>query len=84
MKIETKHSRHFLIQHLIRNDFILPGQLWCSADGSDREVQVVEVKDDWVKYTWEENGEQRVHEKSCFAFQCRYCLVIDKESPNNG
>lgn len=52
--------------------------IWAAADGSGHKVMVDNViyDDDtntyWVQYGWVERGEMKKHEKSAFAFQCRY------------
>jgi hypothetical protein len=30
-----------------------------------------------VVYSWEENGVKKTHDKDQFAFQCRYCLIVE-------
>ena len=80
MRIEVINGRALLCGHILGKEFILPGQRWAPADGSDREVLVVDIcPAGWVKYTWDENGVARTHSKESFAFQCRYCLVFDQE-----
>lgn len=83
MRIETINGRHMLCEHIIRSDMIIPGQVWAPADGSDYEVHIISTSvhggDVWVMYSWTEKGVRYEHEKMAFAFQCRYCLVIDKE-----
>jgi hypothetical protein len=54
--------------------------VWYSCDGSRHKVRVVYIdaeKPGWVGYQWEEKGEIKTHEKSAFAFQCRYYLPDD-------
>jgi hypothetical protein len=56
------------------------GTMWHSCDGSGHKVRVVykDIKTPgWIGYEWEERGEIRTHEKSTFAFQCRYYLPDD-------
>lgn len=80
MRIERIHGRYLLCGGLVREDFILPGQIWASADGSDREVRVHEVGGGIVSYTWvESDGKVMEHRKLAFNFQTRYCLVVDKD-----
>lgn len=65
---------------IIRKEEIPIGSSWFAADGSGHTVVVTAVDLDspagWVKYEWVEkpSGVTRSHEKSSFAFQCRYCL----------
>lgn len=51
--------------------------MWYSCDGSGHKVKVVYIDIDppgWVGYEWQEKGKTITHEKSSFAFQCRYYL----------
>ena len=77
MRTEQVHGRWLLCGHILRDDQVKPGQKWAPADGSNRSVRIVAVAHDWVTYTWDEYGEPKYHDKSIFAFQCRYCLVLD-------
>jgi hypothetical protein len=56
------------------------GAIWYSCDGAGHKVRTV-YKDinapGWIGYEWEEKGEIKTHEKSTFAFQCRYYLPDD-------
>ena len=76
MRVELIHGRYLLCGHIIPYDQVKHGQVWASADGSNRTVTISGVRDDWVGYTWRENGRVIYHEKLNFAFQCRYCLVL--------
>lgn len=78
MRLEVKHSRVLLCGHILSPEFILVGQRWASADGSNREVTVSNVDGDWIEYTWSDgDGAAVYHAKLSFAFQCRYCLIVD-------
>ena len=77
MRLEVKHSRVLLCGHILSREFILPGQRWASADGSNREVTITSVNFDKVEYCWDQNGSVVYHSKDSFSFQCRYCLVVD-------
>lgn len=81
MRIETVKGAHLLCGHILPIRRILRGQTWASADGSGREVEVcdVNIEKDIVEYMWWEGNQMRSHVKESFAFQCRYCLVIDKD-----
>jgi hypothetical protein len=52
--------------------------VWYSCDGSGHKVKVIykdtESPPGWVGYTWQEKGAAVNHEKTTFAFQCRYYL----------
>jgi hypothetical protein len=84
MRIETVHGRNLVCGHIFAFEEILVGQVWASADGSDRTVRVVGTPylGHWVVYEWEEQGQTKRHAKEQFAFQCRYCLVVSQEKAN--
>lgn len=75
-RVETVHGRHLLCGGILPADAVQPGQLWCSSSGNT--VKVTRIGGDWVEYEWYEDGVRRTHEKLNFAFQCRYCLVLDE------
>lgn len=77
MRTEQVHGRWLLCGHILDAKHIKHGQTWASADGSNRTVRISAVRGDWVGYTWEEPSGRKYHEKEAFAFQCRYCLVLD-------
>lgn len=77
MRTELVNNRWLLCGHFLADHQIKNGQVWAPADGSDRTVRVSGDREGWVGYTWMENGVRKYHEKSSFAFQCRYCLVLD-------
>lgn len=77
MRVETVNGRHLLCGHILDVSQIHPGQKWAPADGSNREVVVMYTDDDWVHYGWLADGKLVTHMKTSFAFQCRYCLVLD-------
>lgn len=77
-RVETLNKRHVLCGGIVPVTFLKRGQRWASADGSDREVEIVNIIDGWVTYTWEvKDGVTESHEKLSFPFQCRYCLILD-------
>lgn len=76
MRIETVNGRDLVCEHFFKAHEIEAGQRWAPADGSNREVKIVSVDGDCVKYEWEEQGQRKTHEKTLFAFQCRYCKVL--------
>ena len=76
LRIETVHGRHLVCGGILPANCVRPGQTWASADGSNRIVQVDEVGEDWVRYSWTENEVSKSHEKLAYSFQCRYCLVV--------
>ena len=76
LRIETLHGRHLICGGTLPSSAVKNGQTWAAADGSNRTVRV-ESAGEWVDYSWEENGTRKLHTKMNFAFQCRYCLVVD-------
>lgn len=80
MRIETVHGRHLVCGHIFKFEEIEVGQVWASADGSDRTVRVTRTRPgQWVEYEWEVQGQTKSHQKDSFSFQCRYCLVVSEE-----
>lgn len=78
LRVETVHSRYLLCGGIVPVSFLKVGQRWAPADRTDREVEIVNIVDGWVTYTWEtSDGVTESHEKLSFPFQCRYCLVLD-------
>lgn len=77
MRVETVHDRQLLCGHILTRDKLAVGQVWASAAGANRTVTIVAIQNDWITYEWMELGEPVRHEKDWFAFQCRYCLVLD-------
>lgn len=77
-RVETVHGRHLLCGGVIPGEMVKHGQTWAPADSGNYTVKVAGVRGEWVGYTWEEGGKHQYHEKLNFAFQCRYCLVLDK------
>lgn len=79
MIIEKIHGRYLVCSAILHEDFVLPGQVWAAADGSNREVKIESINGDQVYYTWEDDTGAKNHSRDLLSFQCRYCLVIDKE-----
>lgn len=77
VRTENVNGRWLLCGAILPGDSISNGQLWAAASGADHTVRVSGFRDGWVGYTWEERGARKYHEKEAFAFQCRYCLVLD-------
>lgn len=77
MRIERVHNRWLLCGVMLPYTMLQPGQTWAAADGSNHTVQIDRMEHDWVHYSWTADGQTQHHEKMSFAFQCRYCLVID-------
>lgn len=74
MRVELLNGRHILCGHILPLEKLKVGQVWASLSGT---VTIVVIEDDWIVYEWEEGGRKVRHEKDCFSFQCRYCLVLD-------
>jgi hypothetical protein len=70
---------------MLERTFLTIGQIpldtvWYACDGSGHKVKVTYTdteKPGWVGYEWSEKGKIVTHEKSTFAFQCRYYLPDD-------
>jgi hypothetical protein len=87
MDYETEiiDGRKAVVRHFFEPHEIQVGSRWARADGSKGFVTVEGFKYygstnpyDWnVVYSWELNGEKFTHEKEVFAFQCRYCLIVE-------
>lgn len=75
MRVELVNGRKLITCKILRPDEIKEGQIWAPADGSNREVRVINCFDDWVQYEWHDDGVRKSHIKDAFSFQCRYCLV---------
>ena len=76
MRTEKVNGKWLLCGVILPKHKIKNGQKWAAASGSGNTVLVVGVRDDWVCYSWKENGKIEYHEKDVFSFQCRYCLVL--------
>lgn len=74
MRIEEHHGNKIVCGHIFPRDEIKIGSRWQGSGGG---IVTVESIDDlgWVTYSWA-NGELK-NEKESFAFQCRYCLIIE-------
>lgn len=76
MRVEKVNDRYLLCGVILPDSWIKEGQKWAPADGGNYENTVLSVKNGWVTYAGDLQPE---HTKDCFSFQCRYCLVIDKD-----
>ena len=84
MDYETKiqNGHKFIIGHFFNADEIQVGSRWIGSGGGIVTVEGLNTYGSigpWieVQYSWYEKGEKRTHEKDVFAFQCRYCLIVD-------
>jgi hypothetical protein len=84
VRTELIDGRWLLCGYILAKKDIKHDQVWAAADGSNHTVTISAVRDDWVCYTWSEHGKAKYHEKTAFAFQCRYCLVLPRpDIPKN-
>ena len=77
MRVETVNGRYLLCGGVIPQEDVKPEQVWAPADGSNMTVTVREVEEGFVSYDIHEGDKIRKMVKDNFAFQCRYCLVLD-------
>jgi hypothetical protein len=86
MDYETEiiDGRKAIVRHFFKAHEIQVGSRWARADGSKGFVTVEGFNtygsiDPWteVVYSWEKGGVKFIHEKEVFAFQCRYCLIVE-------
>lgn len=76
MRVEKQGEFHILCGVILPASCIKVGQRWISV-GSRVPVEVTKVEQYAVHY---QSPVQRPHAKEQFAFQCRYCLVLDGPS----
>lgn len=83
LRIEQQGSNHIACGGIFPPREIKPGQRWQGSSGHVVTVDLIEPAqsfgEHWVTYSWEEKGARRTHDKTAFAFQCRYCLVLPEE-----
>lgn len=75
MRIETVNGKRIVCAHIYPEHEIQPGSLWIGAGCTV--VKVENVKDGLVTYSWTNKTGKHMHIKSVFAFQCRYCLIVE-------
>ena len=93
MDYETEiiDGRKAVVRHFFKPHEIKVGSRWARADGSKGYVTVDKVKvypasdheeNHWyeIYYSWEKQGQKATHHKESFAFQCRYCLIIEENA----
>jgi len=74
IRVEPHHGNDIICGGILPVDVIEAGQRWQETGGGV--VTVTSVRGDIVRYYWLKDGE-RVHgDKSDFAFQCGYCLIV--------
>lgn len=82
MRIEIVNGRKLVCGHIFNTEEIKEGQLWAAASGANHVVKISKVhyQCEWVEYEWTDSkGMMHIHEKQAFAFQCRYCKVVEHE-----
>lgn len=73
-RVDTVNGHHLLRGGVVPVSFLKRGQRWRSEN---HEVEITEIVDGWVTYSWDFNGTPVFHTKLSFPFQCRYHLVLD-------
>lgn len=81
--LPLEEGKYLLVQVILPFSMIQEGQEWRGSGGN--KVTIVKTVprtdskgEDWVEYSWETSSGIQMHKKSCFAFQCRYCLVVEE------
>lgn len=72
-----RYDRSILCCHIFSNEdlSLLVGSRW--GGGGSTTVILDSVDGEWATYSWFEDGVKKSHEKLGFAFQCRYCLLME-------
>ncbi len=78
MRIEKQGNYYIICGYILDIDDIKPNQQWIGTGNSP--VTVSKVEDGDVYYTWYEKGNLKINSKDSFAFQCRYCLIVDLDN----
>lgn len=87
MRLEYHNDCWIVCGHIFPARAVVPGQWWMDSGG--HRVQVVSCELDssggcyWVSYSWSDTTGVSVHEKELFAFQCRYCMILDLHIPEH-
>jgi len=74
-RIEEQNGEMIACGGIFPADEIKAGQRWQGSSGHT--VLVDKVDSYSVHYSWDESGIKKTHKKSHFAFQCRYCLILN-------
>jgi len=77
MRVETHYGNRVVCGHIFAPEEIKIGSRWQASSGNT--VTVTANNEGWITYEWIEKGETRSHEKQSFAFQCRYCLIVEED-----
>ena len=68
-------GRAIITQYIFPVEDLVIGTRWASTGNTL--VTIESIGGEWVTYSWFEGDSKKTHEKSAFAFQCRYCLVLE-------
>jgi hypothetical protein len=84
MDYETEliDGRKAIVRHFFKAHEIQVGSRWIGSSGGIVTIEGFNTygsTDPWIEvvYSWEKDGEKFTHEKDAFAFQCRYCLIVE-------
>lgn len=77
MRIEKHHGQYIVCGHIFPIEEIDVGEIWQASGGATVEIISVDADKDSVKYRWTTSGGIQSHSKSSFAFQCRYCKIVN-------
>jgi hypothetical protein len=75
MRFEKHNGNWQVCGYIFPNSEIKVGQRW--QGGSGKIVTIEKNEKDKIYYSWMEKGAKVFHDKSTFAFQCRYFLILD-------
>jgi len=75
MRFEKHNGNWQVCGYIFPNSEIKVGQRWQGVSGNI--VTIEKNESDDIYYSWMEKGEKVFHDKTTFAFQCRYCLILD-------
>lgn len=80
-----------IVRHIFKREELKVGQKWIGGSGNVVTIEDIKVypskhENDKpfydIYYSWYENGVKKTHDKDHFAFQCRYCLIVDEDTPD--
>lgn len=76
MDIEEQYGNKIVCRHIFPVSEMKVGSKWQSSSGAI--VTIESICDlGWVTYSWYVGDTKKVNEKESFAFQCRYCLIVE-------
>lgn len=92
MTYETEiiNGYNAVVRHIFKGEEIKIGQRWIAIGGyivtiEDVKIYPPEHENDKpfydIYYSWYENGVKKSNDKDWFSFQCRYCLIVDEDTP---